>query len=130
EISPEDVLPLLARNAFLYGYQTGHKTEYLVLADRYVHLARELEPLAGPDGKIHVTGCDDPGPLIRVLGYQFEHGCSKEDASLITADAERVFLTVDSGFPLTQLEESIQTGTPFVYAFPVTRVPVLFTQKD
>ena len=130
EIGPNEVLPLLARNAFLYGYQTGHKTEYLVLADRYVHLARELEPLAGPDGKIHVVGCDDAGQLIRVLGYQFEHGCSKQDASLVTADAERAFLTVDSGFPLTHLEESIQSGTPFVYAFPVTRVPILFTQKD
>jgi hypothetical protein len=130
EISPDEVLPLLARNAFLYGYQTGHKTEYLVLADRYVHLARELQPLAGPDGKIRVAGCDDAGQLIRILGYQFEHGCTKQDASLITADAERAFLTVDSGFPLTQLEESLQSGTPFVYSFPVTRVPILFTQRD
>jgi len=130
EINPDEVLPLLARNAFLYGYQTGHKTEYLVLADRYVHLARELEPLAKSDGKIHVTGCDDAGDLIRVLGYQFEHGCSKQDASLVTADAERAFLTVDSGFPLTKLEESLQSGTPFVYPFAATRVPILFRESD
>jgi hypothetical protein len=130
EINPDDVLPLLARNAFLYGYQTGRRTEYLVLADRYVQLARELEPLAGPDGKIHVTGCDDAGQLIRILGYQFEHGCTKQDASLITADAERAFLTVDSGFPLTKLEESLQSGEPFAYAFPATRVPILFSEKD
>src|SRR5580692_7536355 len=63
EISPDEVLPLLARNAFLYGYQTGRKTEYLVLAERYVHLARELEPLAGPDGKIHVNSCDEAEKL-------------------------------------------------------------------
>ena len=130
EITPGEVLPLLARNAFLYGYQTGRKTEYLVLADRYVHLARELEPLAGPDGKIHVTGCDEAGPLIRILGYQFEHGCTKDDASLVTADAERAFLTVDSGFPLTKLEESLQAGTPFVYSFESTRVPILFSERD
>lgn len=130
EIAPNEVLPLLARNAFLYGYQTGHKTEYMVLADRYVHLARELQPLAGPDGMIHVTGCDDAGKLIRVLGYQFEHGCSRQDASLITADAERAFLTVDSGFPLTKLEEALQEGTPFAYSFPATQVPILFSERD
>jgi hypothetical protein len=130
EIGPDEVLPLLARNAFLYGYQTGRRTEYLVLADRYVQLARELVPLAGPDGKIHVAGCDDAGQLIRILGYQFEHGCTKQDASLVTADAERAFLTVDSGFPLTKLEESLQSGEPFAYAFPATRVPILFTEKD
>ena len=130
EISPEEVLPLLSRNAFLYGYQTGRRTEYLMLADRYVQLAREIQPLAGPDGKIRVTGCDDAGQLIRVLGYQFEHGCSKQDASLITADAERAFLTVDSGFPLTKLEEALQSGEPFVYSFAATRVPILFSEKD
>ncbi len=56
EIAPSDVMPLLARNAFLYGYQVGRRTEYLVLADRYVHLARELQQLVGPDGNIRVTG--------------------------------------------------------------------------
>jgi len=130
EISPADVLPLLARNAFLYGYQTGRKTEYLLLVERYVRLARDLQPLTGSDGKIHVTGCDDAGQLIRVLGYQFEHGCSKQNASLVTADAERAFLTVDSGFPLTKLEQSIQDGTPFAYPFESTRVPILLTEKD
>jgi len=43
-----DVLPLLARNAFLYGHQLGKQTEYMILAERYVQLARELQPLAGP----------------------------------------------------------------------------------
>ena len=72
---------------------------------------------------IQVTGCDDAEKLIHVLGYKFENGCSKTDASLITADAERAFLTVDSGFPLTKLEQSLQEGTPFAYAYPATRVP-------
>ena len=61
EITPADVLPLLARNAFLYGHVGDRRTEYLVLADRYVQLARELRPLAGPDGMIRVTGCGDVG---------------------------------------------------------------------
>ena len=113
EATPGEVLPLLARNAFLYGHENGKRTEYLVLADRYVHFARELQALAGADGTIHVSGCADAGKLIQILGYKFEHGCSRTDASLITADAERAFLTVDSGFPLTQLEEALQKGTPF-----------------
>lgn len=130
EVAPEDVLPLLARNAFLYGHVGDKRTEYLVLADRYVHLARELQPLAAADGMIHVTDCSDVGPLIQILGYKFEQGCSKTDASLITADAERAFLTVDSGFPLTKLEQALQEGTPFSYAFPATAVPILFSEKD
>jgi hypothetical protein len=130
EATPGEVLPLLARNAFLYGHTGGKPTEYLVLADRYVHLARELQALAGADGTIHVSGCADAGKLIQILGYKFERGCSPKDASLITVDAERAFLTVDSGFPLTQLEEALQKGTPFAYAFPATRVPILLSEKD
>ena len=47
EISLEEVLPTLARNAALYGYQGGRETEYLILVDRYLHLGRELLALAG-----------------------------------------------------------------------------------
>ncbi len=130
EATPTEVLPLLARNAFLYGHVEQRKTEYLILADRYVQQARALQPLVGPDGMIHVAGCDDAGRLIQILGYKFEHGCGPTDASLITADAERAFLTVDSGFPLTQLEQSLQQGTPFSFAFPATQVPILFTESD
>ena len=130
EATPGEVLPLLARNAFLYGFEDGKRTEFLVLADRYVHFARELQALAGADGAIRVSGCADAGKLIRILGYKFERGCSPKDASLMALDAERAFLTVDSGFPLTQLEEALQKGTPFDYAFPATRVPILFSEKD
>ncbi len=130
EITPSDVLPLLARNAFLYGHQLGKPTEYMVLADRYVQQARELQPLAGPDGMIRVAGCGDVDALIRVLGYQFEQGCSRDSTTLATANAERAFLTVDSGFPLTKLEQALQQGTPFAYAFPRTRIPILFAEKD
>ena len=130
EASPAEVLPLFARNAFLYGRVEQRKTEYLVLADRYVQQAKELEPLTGADGMIHVTGCEDAGKLIQILGYRFEHGCGPKDASLITADAERAFLTVDSGFPLTQLEQSLQNGIPFSYTYPATQVPILFSESD
>jgi len=130
ESAPADVLPLLARNAFLYGRQLGKKTEYLVLEDRYVQQARELQPLAVDNGSIRIASCSDVEPLIRVLGYQFETGCGHDGATLITANAERAFLTMDSGFPLTRLEQSLQQGTPFSYPFPATRVPILFHQDD
>ncbi len=130
ESTPTDVLPLLARNAFLYGHQLGKRTEYLVLEDRYVQQARELQPLAVDNGSIHIAGCSDVAPLIQVLGYQFETGCGHEGATLITANAERAFLTMDSGFPLTRLEQSLQQGTPFSYPFPATRVPILFHEDD
>lgn len=130
EITPPEVLPLLARNAFLYGHIGERRTEYLILVDRYVQEARELRSLAGGDGIIRVAGCDDAGPLIRILGYKFENGCSSKDATLITADSERAFLTLDSGFPLTRLEQSLQQGIPFAFAFPATRVPVYFHDSD
>jgi hypothetical protein len=130
EITPADVLPLLARNAFLYGHIGERRTEYLVLVDRYLQQARELRSLASGDGMIRVSGCNDVGPLIQILGYKFENGCTSKDASLVTADAEKAFLTVDSGFPLTRLEQSLQEGVPFAFAFPATRVPVYFQESD
>lgn len=129
EIVPDEVLPMLARNVFLHGYENGRTTEFLILIDRYLHQARELQSIAG-NSEIRVTGCEDAGQLIRILGYKFQHGCSRKNASLITEDAERSFLTLDSGFPLTDLEESLEEGKPFVYPYPATEVPVLFHQKD
>ena len=43
EASPAEVLPLLARNVSISGYENDKPTEYLILIDRYVHLARELQ---------------------------------------------------------------------------------------
>jgi hypothetical protein len=130
EATPAEVLPLLSRNFFLYGHVGQRPTEYLVLVDRYVRQARELQSLAGSDGMIHVAGCDDASHLIQVLGYKFENGCGPKDASLITADAERAFLTVDSGFPLTQLERSLQEGTAFQYPYTATFVPIFLPESD
>lgn len=120
---------MLARNVFLHGYDNGRATEFLILIDRYLHQARELQTLAG-NGQIQVDNCAGATQLIRLLGYRFEHGCSHQNASLITEDAERAFLTVDSGFPITRLEESLEKGETFTYKYPATSVPVLFSQKD
>jgi hypothetical protein len=124
------VLPMLARNVTLWGYGRGSETEFLVLVTRYVHFARELQLLVGANGTIRVTGCDNVAPLIHVLGYQLQGTCGQKNVVLVTANAERAFLTVDSGFPLTRLEESLQKGTPFTYDFPATRVPILSTEKN
>lgn len=130
EIAPADVLPLLARNVDLRGYENTGETEFLVLLTRYVEFAREIRQLTDASSKIHISGCDDVGPLLRVLGYQFQQQCGEKDAYLITANPERAFLTIDSGFPLTVLEEALQKRKPFIYDFPATAVPVMFRQHD
>ena len=46
QIAPNDVLPLVARNAYATGYLNGVPTEYLRLLERYLHQAR-----ASDDGR-------------------------------------------------------------------------------
>lgn len=130
EVTPEDVLPMLARNLSLYGYDQGKEKEYLALVNRYVHQAREVQHLAGPDGTIHITGCNDAAELLHVLGYRFQRACGQKNSSLMTENAERAFLTIDSGFPLTDLEQALQKDQAFTYSFPGTRVPIFFKEKD
>src|SRR5579864_7038885 len=55
KITPEEVLPLLARNVVMSGYQGGKATEFLVLLNWYMDQARELQTLAGPGEVIHVS---------------------------------------------------------------------------
>ena len=129
KVSPEEVLPLLSRNVAVEGYQgrkdrTGRPTEFLILVKRYVGQARELVKLAGPEGVIHVSTCEQAEPLLGILGYRLRAGCGK-DAALETADPERAFLTIDSGFPLAELEQTLQGGKPFAYPFADTHVPLL-----
>jgi hypothetical protein len=125
-----DVLPLLARNVYTHGYQDNRPTEYLALLTRYVDQAQELKNLAGSDGVIRVSGCDQAGPLLRVLGYRLDQTCGRSSASLVTDDPKRAFLSSDSGFPLSQLEAALRGGKTFSYSFPGTQVPVLFTEND
>ena len=134
KVSSEDVLPLLARNVFTEGYEgwqgRGRPTEFLILLTRYVQQARELTALARPDGIIRVSNCEDGRPLLRILGYRARPDCGQSTTSLETADPERAFLTIDSGFPLPELEETLQGGKPFAYSFPSTPLPVLFTGSE
>jgi hypothetical protein len=131
--SAEEVLPLLARKVAMEGYdrrgKPGRPTEYLVLLKRYVEQSRELAALAGREGMIRVSSCAEAQPLLTVLGYRLEPSCGPS-ASVETAEPERAFVTIDSGFPLTDLEETLQGGKPFVHPFPASSVPVLFSQND
>ncbi len=130
---PEEVLPLLARNVVVDGYQgrgRGRKpTVYMVLLRRYLEQARELRALAGSDGVIRVSNCSEAQPLLVVLGYRLQEECGP-GAAVETADPENAFITIDSGFPLADLEETLRGGKPLAYAFPASRVPVLFKESD
>jgi hypothetical protein len=129
KVSPEEVLPLLARNVLMSGYQSGKPTEFLVLVNWYMDQARELEALAGREGVIHVSNCDDAKPLLVILGYRILQTCGP-NAALETSDANRAFLTIDSGFPLADLEETLRSGKPFNISYTATKVPVLFKSSD
>jgi hypothetical protein len=130
KIPPESVLPLVARSVYFLGYRQNHETEFLLLLQRYVRQARELEVLAGTNNEIRINHCAEAGPLLQVLGYSLRNECGHPDASLATLNSERAFITIDSGFPLTRLEESLQTDTPFVYAYAPSQVPVLLRRTD
>jgi hypothetical protein len=134
KISPEEVAPLLARNVFQMGYDgqgtKRHPTEFLLLLIRYVQQARELSALAGPDGVLRVSNCEEAGPLLRVLGYRTRADCRQHNVFLQTGDPQRAFLTVDSGFPLPRLEQSLRDAQTFTYPFAGTRVPALLADSD
>ncbi len=132
KIAPEEVLPLLGRNVYVQGYEGSRRqTEFLVLLSRYVVQARELATLAANDGMvIRASNCDDAKPLLRILGYRTRPDCGEPGTALQTADPERAFLTIDSGFPLAELEQALQGGKAFEYPYAGSRVPLLFAASD
>src|SRR5579872_1050882 len=133
DLSPEDLLPALARNIVTNGYQAAssnealEQTEYLKLVVRYLSQARELERLGGESKTIKIETCDstETGDLLRVLGYRMRGGCGS-DVVLETVNASRAFLTIDSGFPLAELEQSLRTNRLFTLDYHPARIPVLY----
>src|SRR5215470_13300658 len=134
KVSPDEITPLLARNVYLLGYEgpqsQAHQTEFLTLLNRYVQQARELVTLAGSENVIHVTNCEDAKPLLQVLGYRVRPDCGQKGTYLETVDPQRAFLTIDSGFPLPELEKALQESKPFAYPYTTSRVPVLFNETE
>ncbi len=128
-------MPFLARNIFLQGYESkgGFKarpTEFLILLRRYVQQARELADLAGTDGIIRVSNCEDGKQLLAILGYRPSLPCGQGSTFLETEDPRRAFITIDSGFPLAELERTLQGGKPFSYPFPSSQVPIFLAEGD
>ena len=133
DLSPEDLLPALGRNIVTNGYQAAssneslEQTEYLKLVVRYLSQARELTKIAGEAKAIKVETCDSTitGDLLRVLGYRMRGGCGAE-VVLETVNASRAFLTIDSGFPLAELEQALRANRPFTYDYSATKAPILY----
>jgi hypothetical protein len=130
QVPPEDVLSNLARNTNMLGYVGETQTEFLRLLNRYLTQARQLQILAGKDETIRVADCADATELLKVLGYRLRDGCGQKDRVLETAYPSRAFLTIDSGFPLADLEEALQKNVPFTYPYAASWVPVLFDETD
>jgi len=129
QASVDNVLPLLSWNVSALGFEGSDRpTEFLLLLRRYVVQSKELSELAGSDQVIRVSNCESAAPLLHILGYRVLGECGSPGSSLLTADWERAFLTVDSGFPLTELEQALSAGKPFEYPYPTTPVRVLFTE--
>lgn len=133
DLGPEELIGALARNIVTNGYQAANsnealeQTEYLKLVIRYLSQARELEKLTGPDKVIKIETCDSTktGDILRVLGYRMRGACGSE-VVLETVNATRAFLTIDSGFPLAELEQSLRTNRPFTYDYHPTEAAVLY----
>ncbi len=133
DIAPEDVMSALARNITLSGFsatsvgESLEPTEYLKLVNRYLSQARELEKLAGPDKILRVDMCESTvtGDLLRILGYRMRGGCGS-DVALETVNPSRAFLTIDSGFPLSELEAALRTNRVFTLDLHPARVPILY----
>lgn len=133
DLTPEELLGALARNIVTNGYQAAgnneglDQTEYLKLVYRYVSQAKELEKLAVKDQKIVIETCDSTqtGELLKVLGYRMRGACGG-DLVLETVNASRAFLTIDSGFPLADLEQALKTSKPFSMDYKPSKVQVLY----
>src|SRR6185369_12271829 len=133
DIAPEDLMASFAHNITLNGYsatrasESLEPTEYLKLVIRYLSQARELEKLAGAEKILRVDMCESTvtGDLLRVLGYRMRGGCGS-DVALETVNPSRAFLTIDSGFPLSDLEAALRTNRPFALDYHPSRVPILY----
>ncbi len=134
DLAPEELLPALARNVVTNGYEASgnealQQTEYLRLLIRYIAQARELQAMAR-NQKIVIPACDseETGALLKLLGYRMRGACGG-DMVLETVNATRAFLTADSGFPLTQLEQDLRANHRFELPYAPTLVPVLYEPK-
>lgn len=129
----EELLPALARNIFTGGYRaTGgpagmEPTEYLKLILQYLSQARELEQFAGADNAIDVPACEsmETAQLLKILGFRLRGECGA-GAVLETVNPSRAFLSIDSAFPLADLEAAYQRNEAFHLDYRASELPILF----
>ncbi len=53
-----------------------------------------------------------PRALLKILGYRMRGSCGT-DVVLETVNATKAFITVDSGFPLAELEKDLRANRRF-----------------
>ena len=102
------------------GGDTLYETEYLKLILQYLSQARELEQFAGANQTIDVPTCEsrETAQLLKLLGFRLRNECGPE-AILETVNPSRAFLSIDSGFPLADIEVAFREGRAF--ASPTSR---------
>lgn len=131
EIKPKELLPALARNLAAHGFRISldslRDTEYLKLIKQYLSQARELRQFAGDNNTLDVPSCEseETAQLLKTLGYRLRNECGPE-AVLETVNPSRAFLSIDSAFPLTDLEDAYRRDVGFHQPYGVVEVPVLF----
>ena len=132
DLEPERMLSALARNIVTGGYRSVRgesleKTEYLKLIEQYLSQAKELEQLAGESREIVIPACEstETAALLKILGYRLRGECGP-DAVLETVNPSRAFLSIDSAFPLADLEDAYRRDDGFQLDYRPTSVPVLF----
>ena len=134
EAKPEEALPLFGHFVATYGYEgskerSPQQTEALILFKRYFKQAEILTTLAGPSGSIHFSTCEEAQPLLKAIGYRLRGGCSV-NRNIVVEDAEKAFITLDSGFPLADVEEDLAGNKPFTMAYHSTRLPLIYSIRD
>jgi hypothetical protein len=131
DLEPEQLLPALAKNLVTRGYRVTldalNETEYLKLVKQYLSQARELRQFAGDDNTLDVPACEsaETAQLLKTLGYRLRSECGPE-AVLETVNPSRAFLSIDSAFPLSELEDAYRRDAAFHLPYGVTKIPVLF----
>jgi len=133
DLDPADMLPALARNVVTGGYRSTRgmeslqATEYLKLLTQYLTQARELEQFAGANRTIDVPACEsaETAQLLKILGYRLRNECGP-DAVIETVNPSRAFLSIDSAFPLAELEEAYRREQEFHLPYLPTQIPVLY----
>ncbi len=133
DLEPVDMMPALARNIVTGGYRSARgseslqATEYLKLLTQYLTQAGELEQFAGANLTIDVPACEsiETAQLLKILGYRLRNECGP-NAVIETVNPSRAFLSIDSAFPLAELEEAYRREEEFHLPYQPTRLPVLY----